>query len=43
LFAERLDFALLQKPEKLWLNIQREISNFIQEQCAARSGANHAL
>jgi hypothetical protein len=31
LFTERLNLALLQKSKKLWLNVERQIANFIEK------------
>src|SRR5262249_18959609 len=42
LFAKWLYFALMQKSQELWLYVQRQIANLVEEECAARCGANHS-
>src|SRR5690606_23770217 len=42
LFADRLNLAFLQKPKEFWLNIQRQIAYFIEEQRAAVGRADHS-
>jgi hypothetical protein len=39
-FADRHDFRLLQKSQKLRLNIEREVADFVEEQCAACGGSD---
>ena len=34
--SDRHDLLLLQEPEQLGLDVEREIADFVQEQCAAR-------
>src|SRR6185369_9735360 len=42
LLAQRLNLAFLEEPQQLRLDIDRQITNFIQEECATGGGANHA-
>ena len=43
LVAQRLNFTLLQKPQKLGLNIEGKIANLVEEECSTGSAANYTL
>src|ERR1051326_5607941 len=36
LFAERLNLTFLQEPQQFWLNIQRQVADFIKKQRSER-------
>src|SRR5215831_2348608 len=42
LFAQRLNLSFLQEPQQLRLDIKRQVADFVDEQSAARRGANDA-
>src|SRR5690606_24579862 len=41
LFADRLDLALLQKPEELWLNVERQVADLVEEKRSAVGRTDH--
>ena len=40
--AERLDLAGFEEAQQLRLRVERHLADFVEEQRAARGGANHA-
>ena len=42
LFAERLDLAFLQEPQELWLNIEWQVADLVDEERSSSGRSNNA-